>query len=65
MNNLKEEQELPTLSLKKLEKIAIEKALRISNGNPKKASEILGISLRKVQYRLSSWGKKSSDYKNI
>lgn len=45
-------------NLKTLEKIAIENALSKTNGNRKKAAEILGISLRALQYKIREYGIK-------
>ncbi|BCB97127.1 sigma-54-dependent Fis family transcriptional regulator [Dissulfurispira thermophila] len=42
--------------LKTIEKIAIENALLKTNGNRKKAAEILGISLRALQYKIKDYG---------
>lgn len=42
--------------LKTIEKIAIENALAKTNGNRKKAAEILGISLRALQYKIKEYG---------
>lgn len=41
--------------LKTVEKIAIENALAKTNGNRKKAAEILGISLRALQYKIKEY----------
>lgn len=43
-------------SLKDLEKEAIEKTLRQTKGHRKKTAEILGISLRTLQYKLKEYG---------
>ncbi len=42
--------------LKSIEKGAIEQALSKTNGNRKKAAEILGISLRTLQYKIKEYG---------
>jgi DNA-binding NtrC family response regulator len=42
--------------LRTVEKIAIENALAKTNGNRKKAAEILGISLRALQYKIKEYG---------
>lgn len=42
--------------LKSVEKVAIEKALIKTDGNRKKAAEILGISLRALQYKIKEYG---------
>lgn len=42
--------------LKTVERIAIENALAMTNGNRKKAAEMLGISLRSLQYKIKEYG---------
>jgi DNA-binding NtrC family response regulator len=42
--------------LKTVERMAIENALAKTNGNRKKAAEILGISLRALQYKIKEYG---------
>ncbi|MCC6345950.1 MAG: sigma-54-dependent Fis family transcriptional regulator [Nitrospirales bacterium] len=42
--------------LKSLERAAIENALRRTRGNRREAAEILGISLRTLQYRIKEYG---------
>lgn len=42
--------------LKSIEKITIENALIKTNGNRKKAAEMLGISLRTLHYKLKTYG---------
>ena len=42
--------------LKSIEKIAIENALRKTGGNRRGAAEILGISLRTLQYKIKEYG---------
>mgnify|MGYP001277168026 CR=1 FL=1 len=44
------------LKLRELERLAIEEALRQTNGNRTHAARQLGISLRKLQYRLKEYG---------
>jgi DNA-binding NtrC family response regulator len=44
------------LSMREVERIAIEDALRANNGNRTHAARQLGISLRKLQYRLKEYG---------
>jgi|GEM_PF-1658211 len=44
------------LKLRELERLAIEEALRQTNGNRTHAARLLGISLRKLQYRLKEYG---------
>jgi DNA-binding NtrC family response regulator len=47
---------VPGITLEELERIAILQALEASSGSTAKAAEMLGISRRKVQYRLKEWG---------
>lgn len=42
--------------LRRLEKDAIEKVLEEAGGNRKKAAEVLGVSLRTLQYRIKEYG---------
>ena len=44
------------ISLDQLEKSLIEKALQQTNGNQTEAAKILGISRRKLQYRMDKYG---------
>jgi DNA-binding NtrC family response regulator len=44
------------LSMREMEKMAIEEALRSNHGNRTHAARQLGISLRKLQYRLKEYG---------
>ena len=46
---------IPGISLKEIERIAIEKTLAATNGSRAKTAEILGISRRTLQYRLKEW----------
>jgi len=45
-----------TLKLKELERQAIERALEKTGGHRRKAAELLGISLRTLQYKLKHYG---------
>ncbi len=45
------------LSMREVERIAIENALKANNGNRTHAARQLGISLRKLQYRLKEYGR--------
>ncbi len=45
------------LSMREVERIAIEDALRANHGNRTHAARQLGISLRKLQYRLKEYGR--------
>ena len=42
--------------LKEIEKIAIQNALKKTSGNRRKAADILGISLRALQYKIKEYG---------
>ena len=44
------------LSMREMERMAIEEALRANHGNRTHAARQLGISLRKLQYRLKEYG---------
>ncbi|MDA8162503.1 MAG: sigma-54 dependent transcriptional regulator [Desulfobacteraceae bacterium] len=48
-------QKRPLRSLEELEKEAIEEVLRETNGHRRKSAEILGISLRTLQYKLKQF----------
>ena len=54
-NGIKDEGE-ELKSLKDIEKEAIEKTLKITKGHRKKTAQILGISLRTLQYKLKEYG---------
>ncbi len=47
------------LSMREVERIAIENALRANNGNRTHAARQLGISLRKLQYRLKEYSREA------
>ena len=47
--------EVENLNMKSVEKKAIEDALKRANGNRRSASEILGISLRTLQYKIKEY----------
>ncbi|TAN44011.1 MAG: sigma-54-dependent Fis family transcriptional regulator [Nitrospirae bacterium] len=51
-----EQEESADTDLKSVEKVAIEKALIKTDGNRKKAAELLGISLRALQYKIKDYG---------
>lgn len=61
-NKLESSPLLPTLSLNELEKIAMKQALRVCAGSTSKAAKVLECSVRKLQYRLRSWGLKASQF---
>jgi len=46
---------IPGLSLKELERLAIERTLAACNGSRSKAAAMLGISRRTLQYRIKEW----------
>ena len=47
---------IPGLKMVELERLAILKTLEAAGGSTRKAAELLGISRRKIQYRLKEWG---------
>jgi DNA-binding NtrC family response regulator len=47
--------------LKEIERKVIEEALRTNHGNRTHAARQLGISLRKLQYRLKEYGQKQGN----
>lgn len=47
---------VPGVTLAELERLAILQTLDAVSGSTAKAAELLGISRRKVQYRLKEWG---------
>jgi DNA-binding NtrC family response regulator len=47
---------VPGITLDELERMAILQALEAASGSTAKAAEMLGISRRKIQYRLKEWG---------
>jgi DNA-binding NtrC family response regulator len=47
---------VPGITLDELERMAILQALEAAAGSTSKAAEMLGISRRKIQYRLKEWG---------
>jgi DNA-binding NtrC family response regulator len=47
---------IPGLTLAELERMAIERTLEAVGGSTAKAAQILGISQRKIQYRVKEWG---------
>jgi DNA-binding NtrC family response regulator len=47
---------VPGITLDELERVAILQALEAASGSTAKAAEMLGVSRRKVQYRLKEWG---------
>ena len=49
---------IPGSSLEEIEKYAIEKTLEMVGGSTKKASQILGISKRKIQYKMKQYREK-------
>ena len=53
---------IPGISLAELEKMAITQTLDAVGGSTAKAAELLGISRRKIQYRLKEWSGDDGDY---
>jgi DNA-binding NtrC family response regulator len=51
---------IPGVTMSELERIAILRTLDAVDGSTAKASEILGISQRKIQYRVKEWGYQSA-----
>lgn len=47
---------IPGVTMAELERLAIRQTLEAVGGSTAKAAEILGISRRKIQYRLKEWG---------
>jgi DNA-binding NtrC family response regulator len=47
---------VPGITLDELERMAIMQAMEAASGSTAKAAEMLGVSRRKVQYRLKEWG---------
>jgi DNA-binding NtrC family response regulator len=52
---------VPGLTLAELERAAILQALEAAGGSTMAAAEMLGISRRKIQYRLKEWGMESGE----
>ncbi len=52
---------IPGATLGEIEKIAILRSLEAANGSTGKAAKMLGISVRKIQYRLREWKETSPD----
>ncbi len=48
---------VPGVALHEIERIVIERTLDAVGGSTAKAAEILGISRRKIQYRIKEWSK--------
>ncbi len=51
---------VPGVTLAELERLAILQTLEAVQGSTAKAAELLGISRRKIQYRLKEWGMSDS-----
>ncbi|HTU62718.1 MAG TPA: helix-turn-helix domain-containing protein, partial [Polyangiales bacterium] len=47
---------VPGITLDELERMAIMQALEAASGSTAQAAEMLGVSRRKIQYRLKEWG---------
>jgi len=52
---------LPSLDLKELERTAIAEALKVTGGHRRDAAELLGLSLRTLQYRLKEYAEAGID----
>jgi len=50
---------VPGVTLAELERVAIEQALDACDGSTQRAAEMLGISQRKIQYRLKQWAERA------
>jgi DNA-binding NtrC family response regulator len=55
---------VPGISMTELERLAILQTLEAVNGNTLEAAKLLGISRRKIQYRLREWGVTSDEVAN-
>lgn len=51
---------IPGITMSELERIAILRTLEAVDGSTARAAEILGISQRKIQYRVKEWGYQSA-----
>ncbi|MBW2190960.1 MAG: sigma-54-dependent Fis family transcriptional regulator [Deltaproteobacteria bacterium] len=51
---------IPGITMAELERVAILRTLDAVDGSTAKAAEILGISQRKIQYRVKEWGYQSA-----
>jgi DNA-binding NtrC family response regulator len=51
---------IPGITMMELERIAILRTLEAVDGSTARAGEILGISQRKIQYRVKEWGYQSA-----
>ena len=52
---------VPGMTLAELERLAILRTLEHVGGSTARAAEMLGISRRKIQYRLKEWGQPMGD----
>ena len=52
---------IPGIRLEELERMAIERTMDAVGGSTSKAAEILGISRRKIQYRLKEWAHRDGE----
>jgi len=52
---------IPGITMAELERLAILRTLDAVDGSTARAAEILGISQRKIQYRVKEWGYQSSN----
>jgi DNA-binding NtrC family response regulator len=47
---------VPGLSMEEIERVAILRTFEASGRSTRKTAELLGISRRKIQYKLKEWG---------
>ncbi len=52
---------VPGISMNEIERIAIQRTLEATGGSTAKAAEMLGLSRRKIQYRLKEWSADPED----
>jgi DNA-binding NtrC family response regulator len=53
---------IPGITMSELERVAILRTLEAVDGSTARAAEILGISQRKIQYRVKEWGYQSATF---
>ena len=53
---------IPGITMSELERVAILRTLDAVDGSTARAAEILGISQRKIQYRVKEWGYLSATF---
>ncbi len=52
---------VPGVTMAEIERLVIERTLDAVDGSTAKAAELLGISRRKIQYRLKEWSGATED----